>query len=366
MKSTDVDPPEDALSRLEGLGQSDAVLRILDQIPLRVRVGQRIGRISRIVPQGPAQPLHTLARTCGGNIDVGVQIHTLPLTGAHHGRPCGVRGPHLPRIRAVGVGLQFQGAAESGQPRAALAVVARIDVVWHLGWQLSARPVDRVRPQRVVSVHSVQSNRLHGQVALPRVDGSADPGTAAEGLAETVRRIAESARGKAMAVRVLPPTTERPPLAQLEDPGRLPVGLLEDDLSVRSLDIDGREHHVVALGDAQTRRSSMLRQFARHFMDTHTDTEMMFSGDRSEGVLFDGLRPKRLPPGRAVLGWMPQRPDGPAHSDPLASMEARGSRSSRAGCPAVRLSRRSGPSGPRTSHARRPAGTRRTCRATPR
>ena len=28
---------------------------------------------------------------------------------------------------------------------------------------------------------------------------------------------------------------------------------------------------------------------------------LMFSGDRSEGVLFDGLRPKRLPPGRAVL-----------------------------------------------------------------
>ncbi|MFI7397773.1 type VII secretion protein EccCa [Micrococcus luteus] len=138
---------------------------------------------------------------------------------------------------------------------------------------------------------------LHGQVALPRVDGEADPATVTEAIADTVRRIAESARGRAMAVRVLPAVAERPPLAELAHPERLPLGLLEDDLSVRSLDIDGRERHLVAFGDAQTGRSSMLRQFARHFLDTHTDTEMMFVVFDPRGEL------KGVIPDRYVAGY---------------------------------------------------------------
>ncbi|MDO4255442.1 MAG: type VII secretion protein EccCa [Kocuria sp.] len=116
---------------------------------------------------------------------------------------------------------------------------------------------------------------LHGQVALPRIDGVADATTAAEGLTALAYRVAASVRGRAMAVRVLPAEALRPPLETLEHPERLPLGLLEDDLSVRSLAIDGRERHLLAFGDAQTGRSSMLRQLAQHLCQTHTDTEMM-------------------------------------------------------------------------------------------
>ncbi|SJN29603.1 FtsK/SpoIIIE family protein [Micrococcus lylae] len=121
----------------------------------------------------------------------------------------------------------------------------------------------------------ISMNRLHGQVTLPRIDGDADAATATEGLTALAERVAASVRGRAMAVRVLPTEAVRPPLAQLERPEQLPLGLLEDDLSVRSLAIDGRERHLLAFGDAQTGRSSMLRQLASHLCQTHADTEMM-------------------------------------------------------------------------------------------
>jgi len=121
----------------------------------------------------------------------------------------------------------------------------------------------------------ISMNRLHGQVALPRIDGDTDPATVSAGLTALAERVSASVRGRAMAVRVLPSEALRPRLAELEQPGLLPLGLLEDDLSVRSLAIDGRERHLLAFGDAQTGRSSMLRQLAGHLCQTHADTEMM-------------------------------------------------------------------------------------------
>lgn len=113
-------------------------------------------------------------------------------------------------------------------------------------------------------------------MALSRVDGAADPATAVEGLEDAVQRIAASAQGRAMAVRVLPAVAQPPPLEELEHPELVPLGLREDDLSVRFLDVDRRERHLLALGDAQTGRSSLLRLIAGHFVRTHTDTELMF------------------------------------------------------------------------------------------
>lgn len=118
--------------------------------------------------------------------------------------------------------------------------------------------------------------KLQGQVALPRVDGDADPATITQGLEDAVQKIAASAQGRAMAVRVLPAVAQVPPLEELEHPELVPIGLREDDLAVRSLDVDGRERHLLALGDAQTGRSSLLRHIAEHFLRTHTDSELMF------------------------------------------------------------------------------------------
>ena len=141
----------------------------------------------------------------------------------------------------------------------------------------------------------ISAGKLHGQVALPRVDGAADPASTPEGLEQLVERIAASARGRAMAVRVLPAVAEAP-----EDdatPNLLPLGLREDDLAVRTLDVDGRERHLIAFGDAQTGRSSMLRHIARHFLRTHSDSEMMFVVFDPRGEL------KRTIPNEYIAGY---------------------------------------------------------------
>lgn len=122
----------------------------------------------------------------------------------------------------------------------------------------------------------LSSSRLHGQIALPRIDGDADLATATAGMLAAVERIADSAQGRAMPVRVLPATALRPRLSELDNPHLLPLGLLEQDLSGRSLDIEGRERHLVVFGDPGTGRSSMLRQFGEHLVETHSDQELMF------------------------------------------------------------------------------------------
>lgn len=50
----------------------------------------------------------------------------------------------------------------------------------------------------------------------------------------------------------------------------------------------------------------MYERFMASLLAQDTAT-LLFSGDRSEGVLVDGLRPQRLPAGRAVLIGAPRR-----------------------------------------------------------
>lgn len=119
--------------------------------------------------------------------------------------------------------------------------------------------------------------RLFAQVALPRVDGRADRGSAAEGLAELVARVGESATSTAPRVRLLPSVVASGDLAPAGRAGMVPLGLHEATLETVTIDLEGTDRHVLALGDSQTGRTSLLRHVVQTLIAQHTPEEIVFA-----------------------------------------------------------------------------------------
>ncbi|MGH3328609.1 MAG: type VII secretion protein EccCb [Streptomycetales bacterium] len=108
------------------------------------------------------------------------------------------------------------------------------------------------------------TDKLHGQVALPRIDGIPTDDDLAGALADFGERSAAAwGRPAAPPVRVLPPRVAR---SELPAPGTdarpgVPVGLGELDLAPAYVDLTGPDPHFLLFGDGQSGKTTLLRTF---------------------------------------------------------------------------------------------------------
>ncbi|GHD10187.1 type VII secretion protein EccC [Zhihengliuella salsuginis] len=119
--------------------------------------------------------------------------------------------------------------------------------------------------------------KLIGHVALPRIDGEADPETLSDGLRALVEEVAASTSETAMKVRVLPAEVSSNEAPDLATPGHLAVGLREVDLGAHVLDMTTKDRHLLIMGDEGCGKSNMLRRVIRTFVDQHTPEELLFA-----------------------------------------------------------------------------------------
>lgn len=119
--------------------------------------------------------------------------------------------------------------------------------------------------------------KLFAQTALPRVDGTADRSSAAEGLADLVSRVQESAVAQAPRVRLLPAVVPVSQVGKDHPAGRLALGLDEATLGTVVLDLDGADRHIVAIGESGTGRTSLLRHVVQSLVAQHDPEELVFA-----------------------------------------------------------------------------------------
>jgi S-DNA-T family DNA segregation ATPase FtsK/SpoIIIE len=133
-----------------------------------------------------------------------------------------------------------------------------------------ANAVPRI-PGRGLTVDS----KLHFLSALPRGDGSSDPETLSEGVADLVERIAGAWQGpRAPQVRMLPhllPAAELP-APELADGLKVAIGQDEETLGTVWHDF-ARTPHMVAIGDTESGKTNLLRVVADAVVARYTPAE---------------------------------------------------------------------------------------------
>ncbi|MEU7926598.1 type VII secretion protein EccCa [Micromonospora sp. NPDC049107] len=135
-----------------------------------------------------------------------------------------------------------------------------------------ARAVPPDQPGRALT-----SEKLFAQVALPRLDGVADPAVA--GLVAAARSVRAAWTGALPPpVRVLPAVL---PVADLAGApsghGVVPFGRYEHDFSTAALDLFGRDQHLLVLGDPRTGKTNLLRLVAEELMGQYDSEELVFA-----------------------------------------------------------------------------------------
>ena len=118
---------------------------------------------------------------------------------------------------------------------------------------------------------------LVGHVALPRIDGRADPASGSPALAQAVAAVRAAAAGpSAPPVRVLPrvlPDSHLPGPAV--EPVAVPLGLCETDLSSVGVDLFAEDQHLVVLGDGGSGKTNVLRLLARGLVARYSADELV-------------------------------------------------------------------------------------------
>ncbi|HWS35593.1 MAG TPA: type VII secretion protein EccCa [Actinoplanes sp.] len=121
--------------------------------------------------------------------------------------------------------------------------------------------------------HGLTPEKLGFLGALPRIDGTADPDSAADGaraLAETVTAFWDG--DEAPTVRVLPAILSADDLPAPDGDLRVPLGV--DEASMRPHVHDfGEIAHLTALGDSQSGKTNLLRHLARGIVTRYSPAE---------------------------------------------------------------------------------------------
>jgi S-DNA-T family DNA segregation ATPase FtsK/SpoIIIE len=123
-------------------------------------------------------------------------------------------------------------------------------------------------------------SKHHILTALPRIDGSGDPGLLSEGVEDLIARVDAAWKGpRGPKLRLLPEMLELPELQRLAagTPAEKQVllGVDEAELAPTVFDV-AHNPHVYLFGDSQSGKSSFLRGFAREIMRTKTPKEAQF------------------------------------------------------------------------------------------
>jgi len=135
-----------------------------------------------------------------------------------------------------------------------------------------AKKLPRGRPGRAIT-----TGEQVGQWALPRLDTVSDTDLAGLGQAAELLRGAWTGTLPAP-VRVLPdvlPAADVVP--DLATPGVVALGRFEDDFSPATLDVDGGDQHLLALGDTASGKTNLLRMAMTALADQYTPDELVFA-----------------------------------------------------------------------------------------
>lgn len=140
-----------------------------------------------------------------------------------------------------------------------------------------------IRPAQAGRVLTDES--LFAQVALPLLETPGEPAGSGDTQADTqvgdgvealARLSAQAWAGPAAPpIRMLPGDLSFDDLPDpLDEPDRLPFGLRQDTMSPALLDLDGRDQHLLVLGDSGSGRSTLLRTLVTALTDRHTTAEL--------------------------------------------------------------------------------------------
>ncbi|WP_331272980.1 type VII secretion protein EccCa [Motilibacter deserti] len=136
----------------------------------------------------------------------------------------------------------------------------------------------------------------HFLAALPRVDGSADPATLADGVAALVKESRDAWRGpQGPRLRLLPTSIALEDVrAATPALGReLVVGVDERALAPVTLDVDS-EPHLLVFGDSGSGKSAALRGYLREVMRSRTEQEAQVVVVDYRRALLGEVPPERL------------------------------------------------------------------------
>lgn len=133
-----------------------------------------------------------------------------------------------------------------------------------------ARAVPPTQPGRALT-----TERLYGHLALPRLDGQANPGNSE--LVDAATLIRDSWRGaRPRPVRVLPAVLRADDLADAPS-GGVALGRFESDFAPALADLFGQDQHVLALGDSGAGKTNLLRLLANGLVRQFGPDELTFA-----------------------------------------------------------------------------------------
>lgn len=127
------------------------------------------------------------------------------------------------------------------------------------------------------SGRALTTEKLIGQVALPRLDSLPDAG--GSGLTDAATTVRSAWTGALPPpVRVLPAVLRSSDLADAgAAAGTVAFGRFESDFAPAVLDLFGRDQHLVALGDSATGKTNLLRLLADGLVAQYGPDELVFA-----------------------------------------------------------------------------------------
>jgi len=129
----------------------------------------------------------------------------------------------------------------------------------------------------------LNQDALFAHVALPRIDGSDDPGTLQKGLDDLVSKVALAWPGeRAPAIRMLPSLVTYDDVARQAGSSSaagdgIRLGVDETELRPVLLDLFRVEQHLLAFGDAASGKTSLLRLLVHDLTGRYTDDQVVFA-----------------------------------------------------------------------------------------
>jgi S-DNA-T family DNA segregation ATPase FtsK/SpoIIIE len=140
-------------------------------------------------------------------------------------------------------------------------------------------PVDSVIDMRLATTvpaspgHGLTADKLHFLAALPRIDGSSDDQSLADGIRGLVTMVDDFWTGpRAPEVRTLPAALPAASLPAPEGDIRIALGIDEEQLAPVWHDF-GDLPHLTVLGDDESGKTNVLRHIARAIVTRYTPTE---------------------------------------------------------------------------------------------